>query len=404
MTNNWQTVKFGDVVNEIREVERNPLENGIEYYIGLEHLDPESLQIKRWGNIAEDETTFTRKFTAGQLLFGRRRAYQRKAALADFDGICSGDIMVFETKNDKLIPELLPFIVQSDGFFDYAISTSAGSLSPRTKWSHLAKYEFTLPPRDEQRRIAEILWAVEETIRRYEDALDEIYHFKALQINHFVLKGYLDSLLQETKMGQIPSHWDLVTVGDVLDICQYGLSSRANDKAEYPIFRMMNIEDGVIVENDMKYIDLDENEFEKYRLEVGDILFNRTNSAELVGKVGIFRLRGNYVFASYLIRLRVDSSKILPEYLNFYLNSREGQRRILRYATAGVSQSNINAKNLQRVLLPLPPLEEQIEIRDILLAIDTNKNHIAEHISYLSKLKNRLISQLLSDGIAQSYV
>lgn len=128
----WRRVRFGDVVRNVDVAERNPLENGLERYVGLEHLDPESLHIKRWGLI-EEGTSFTRKFIEGQVLFGKRRAYQRKAAVAEFDGICSGDILVFEPKGDDLIPELLPFIVQSDGFFEKALGTSAGSLSPRTK-------------------------------------------------------------------------------------------------------------------------------------------------------------------------------------------------------------------------------------------------------------------------------
>ncbi len=156
----WCLVKFGDVVNNVDISERNPLENGLERYIGLDHIDPESLHIKRWGLI-EEGTSFTRKFIAGQVLFGKRRAYQRKVAIAEFDGICSGDILVFEAKDD-LLPELLPFIVQSDGFYEHALGTSAGSLSPRTRWRDLADYEFALPPKDEQRRIADILWAVDD--------------------------------------------------------------------------------------------------------------------------------------------------------------------------------------------------------------------------------------------------
>ncbi len=167
----WRMVRFGDVVRNVDISERDPLANGIERYIGLDHIDPESLHIKRWGLI-EEGTSFTRKFVKGQVLFGKRRAYQRKVAIAEFDGICSGDILVFEA-TDELLPELLPFIVQSEGFYDYALSTSAGSLSPRTKWKDLAVYEFVLPPKDEQRRIADLLWAAEHNILKSERVIQQ---------------------------------------------------------------------------------------------------------------------------------------------------------------------------------------------------------------------------------------
>ena len=132
---NWPIVKFGDVVRNANLVERDPVAAVIDHIVGLEHLDPENLHIRRW-NTPEDGTSFTRKFVRGQTLFGKRRAYQRKVAFAEFDGICSGDILTFESKDSKvLLPELLPFICQSEAFFDYALGTSAGSLSPRTSWS-----------------------------------------------------------------------------------------------------------------------------------------------------------------------------------------------------------------------------------------------------------------------------
>lgn len=93
------TVKFGDVVREVNKHDRTPIENGLERYVGLDHIDPQSLKIKRWGLLAEG-ITFTKQFRAGQVLFGRRRAYQRKAALADFDGICSGDILVLRRRKN----------------------------------------------------------------------------------------------------------------------------------------------------------------------------------------------------------------------------------------------------------------------------------------------------------------
>ena len=104
-------------------------------------------------------TTFTSIFRPRQVLFGKRRPYLRKVAVADFSGVCSGDIYVLESKNGKyLLPEILPFICQTDAFFEHAISTSAGSLSPRTNWQSLATYEFALPPLREQRQIAAAFW------------------------------------------------------------------------------------------------------------------------------------------------------------------------------------------------------------------------------------------------------
>jgi type I restriction enzyme S subunit len=149
----WRQVKFGDVVQLSKARSQDPLAEGIERYVGLEHLEPGDLRIRSWGNVA-DGVTFTSVFKPGQVLFGKRRAYQRKVAVADFSGVCSGDIYVLETKDSKvLLPELLPFICQTDAFFDHAVGTSAGSLSPRTNWTSLADFLFPLPPADEQGRI-----------------------------------------------------------------------------------------------------------------------------------------------------------------------------------------------------------------------------------------------------------
>jgi type I restriction enzyme S subunit len=99
------------------------------------------------------------------VLFGRRRAYLKKAAQAKFSGICSGDITVMRAKAD-LLPELLPFIINNDKFFDYAVKHSAGSLSPRVKFKDLANYEFKLPPKEQQAKLAELLWAMDEVVEK----------------------------------------------------------------------------------------------------------------------------------------------------------------------------------------------------------------------------------------------
>ena len=166
----WKMVKFGEVVKNANLVESEPEANDVEKIIELKHINPKNLHVQRWNSVV-DGTSFTRKFVPGQTLFGKRRAYQRKVAYAEFEGICSGDILTFEPKNRKvLLPELLPFICQTDAFFDHALDTSAGSLSPRTSWTALKDFEFPLPPLDEQKRIAEILWTADEAVEKWTEA------------------------------------------------------------------------------------------------------------------------------------------------------------------------------------------------------------------------------------------
>src|SRR5690606_3972759 len=140
----------------VNETVKDAAASAIDRVIAMEHMDPGELKVNRWGDAA-DGTTFTRRVRPGQTLFGKRRAYQRKVAYAEFEAICSGDIYTFEADGTRMLGDFLPFLVQSDRFFDHALDTSAGSLSPRTNWRELADFEFELPPLDEQKRIAELV-------------------------------------------------------------------------------------------------------------------------------------------------------------------------------------------------------------------------------------------------------
>ena len=170
---NWKKCRFDEVCRQVNEATKDPAAEGLDHVIGLEHIEPNNLHITQWDTL-EKETTFTRKFKKGQVLFGRRRAYQRKVAYAEFDGICSGDILVFEAIENVMVPELLPFLIQSDGFFQKALETSAGSLSPRTKFKELADYEFLLPPKPEQKRLAALLWSADEMIEKEKRELEKM--------------------------------------------------------------------------------------------------------------------------------------------------------------------------------------------------------------------------------------
>lgn len=166
-------VKLGEVAKEHKETCRD---NKDGYpVVGLEHLVPEEVTLTAWDEGSDN--TFTKMFRKGTVLFGRRRAYLKKAAVAPFDGICSGDITIIEAIPERILPELLPFIIQNDDLFDYAVGKSAGSLSPRVKWEHLKNFEFELPDMEKQKELAELLWAMDAAKKSYQKlivATDEL--------------------------------------------------------------------------------------------------------------------------------------------------------------------------------------------------------------------------------------
>lgn len=174
-------VLLGDVARERKETNKGD-KSGLPI-VGLEHLTPEEITLTAWNE--DSENTFTKVFHKGDVLFGRRRAYLKKAAVAPFDGICSGDITVIEAIPEHILPELLPFIIQNDALFDFAVEKSAGSLSPRVKWEHLRNYEFELPDMDKQRELAELLWAMDATKKSYQEliaATDELVKSQFIEI------------------------------------------------------------------------------------------------------------------------------------------------------------------------------------------------------------------------------
>ena len=174
-------MKLKDVVREVRTTYKGDMTNVP--IVGLEHIIPCEITFEKY--MIDSESTFSKVFQKGQVLFGRRRAYQHKAAIAHIDGICSGDIMVLEAIPDKIEPNLLPFIIQNDDFFDYAIQHSEGGLSPRVKWSAIANYEFTLPSLSEQKVLADKLWAayrVKESYKKLLAATDDMLKAKFMEM------------------------------------------------------------------------------------------------------------------------------------------------------------------------------------------------------------------------------
>jgi len=159
---NWKVYKFEKIANSIGE-RVEPTNTYLEIYVGLEHLDSDSIHIKRYGK--KDDVSGTKlRCYPGDVIFGRRRAYQRKAAIVEFDGFCSAHSLVLRANPEVIDPRLFPFFLHSDTFMHRAVDISVGSLSPTINWGTLKNEEFLLPPKDQQARLAELLWAADELV------------------------------------------------------------------------------------------------------------------------------------------------------------------------------------------------------------------------------------------------
>lgn len=380
----WRMVKFGEVVQNANLAERNPGEVGIERIVGLEHLDPENLHIRRW-NTLENGTSFTRKFIPGQTLFGKRRAYQRKVAFAEFEGICSGDILTFESKDPKvLLPELLPFICQTDRFFDHALGTSAGSLSPRTSWAALKDFEFPLPPIEEQRRIAEILWAADEAVEEYLRAEEILSSLKRRLFREMLSRSHAVAMACSVLYSKPPRN---------------GYSPRPNSSGKgAPTLSVGAVRNGrIIPEGNIKYAEISLTDLDNFRLSPGDILVVRGNgNKNLCGKVGMVEsLPENCFYPDLLIRITFDENKILPEFAVEQWNDPVTHNRLLAYAKSTNGIWKINGRDVRQHKLLVPPIEAQEGIVDQLAKFREREETLSLHRENASVLKSGLANQLI---------
>lgn len=340
----WRQVKFGDVVQLSKARSQDPLGEGIERYVGLEHLEPGDLRIRSWGNVA-DGVTFTSVFKPGQVLFGKRRAYQRKVAVADFSGVCSGDIYVLETKDPKvLLPELLPFICQTDAFFDHAVGTSAGSLSPRTNWTSLADFKFALPPLDEQRALLDVL-------QQIEDAIETTLLLQAAAIN--LAKSQIAddfSMLQQVQIG---------TVCKFRGGNAFSPQMQGRKSGEIPFIKVsdMNLpaNRSRILEAE-NYVDADD--LQKMRakpFEAGSVVFAKVGAALFLNRRRI--IAAPTCIDNNMMGAIPDISKITSEYLYLVLQQIDFKTIVQEGAIPSVNQGTI-----EKVMIPFTTLERQEEI------------------------------------------
>lgn len=210
----WRVWRFDQMATNVNVRIDNPSKSGMEHYVGLEHLDPDSLRIRRWGSPDDVEATKL-CFKKGDIIFGRRRAYQRKLGVAEFDGICSAHAMVLRAKPDVVLPEFLPYFMQSDLFMNRAIEISVGSLSPTINWKAMAAQQFALPSVEAQVRLVRLLAGTCETLDSYESALKTAkVLLRSGLVSTFAANGY-SPISTEMSEAVIRPDWTMVSASEI---------------------------------------------------------------------------------------------------------------------------------------------------------------------------------------------
>jgi type I restriction enzyme S subunit len=372
----WSTYRVEEFAQNISQ-RIDPQLTNLKVYIGLEHIDPDSLHIRQHGSPSDVEGTKL-KFYKGNMIFGKRRAYQRKASLAECDGICSAHAMVLRPKETIIDKQLFPFFFHSTVFQKHAIDISVGGLSPTINWKDLAKQEFLLPPRSEQTRLAELLWAANEVVEREKEVLGDIEMYQ---------KAYMNKKYEDIKQPEI-SLSELLIVNPTS-------KKQSDNRINASFITMSDISnEGIITNKEDKPI----KEFKSKGYTVfanNDILFAKITPCMENGKGAIAKNLTNGIgFGSTEFHvLRIKN----PDDMNFcfYLSKMDSFRKLAeRLMTGSAGQKRVQPEFFEQYKFHAPKSNERYAIGEKMDLIENRKNDIKRQIELSQQLKLLLINKI----------
>lgn len=374
----WKIHTFDQIAVNVNDRIDVPAESGLERYVGLEHLTPGELRISRWADPTEAKAQKLH-FLPGDVIFGRRRAYQRKVAQADFEGLCSAHALVLRAKPDVCIEEFLPHFIASDSFMERAIGISVGSTSPTVNWKDLRHQEFLLPTIEEQHRIADLLWQFEQTL----ESLSE-----AEQIVSNSRETAFESLIREL---DVP----LVDLRQLLSYSTVGVvvkpaSLYTDSQDGVPALRGTDIRPGVIDTSQCVRFDREkEKDVSKSRLQLDDVVVVRSGRPGDAARISEENVGMNCID---LLLLR-PSSVLLGEFLELCLNS-TFCRKQTAILSGGSAQQHLNLRNIRSFKIPNVSLRQQNPMVESVARFKSLQAIIHQEILDTQGLKNSLMLQL----------
>lgn len=389
----WRILPFAEIAENINERVDDPSSSGLDHYVGLEHLDPDTFKISRWGSPSDVEATKLR-FYPGDVIYARRRAYQRKLGVAEWDGIASAHSLVLRARPDVCLPEFLPYFLQSDQFHHRALDISVGSLSPTINWKTLAVQAFVLPAVAEQHRIVEVLSSAADVVSRANAAVSAVSQLTASVVDSATWN-------ESTRDWAVP----LMRVGDLLtEPPRNGVSPPTGDSAAATLrsVSISAVQSGRFVadESTEKWC-LPAVNSEQFRVRAGDVFVVRGNgNRELVGRAGLAQGEPSpaCVYPDLLIRLRFDASQVDPALATAIWNSPRVHNRLLDRAKSSNGIYKINGKDIAAHQLPVPPEDVRARLVEQLRAAEVALAEAAAHQRDAAALLSRLREHLLRGG------
>lgn len=344
LSDGWCVLPFREIAESITERVDDPPSSGLEHYVGLEHLDSETLIIQRWGSPSEVESTKLR-FYPGDVIYARRRAYQRKLGVAKWDGICSAHALVLRAVPDSCIPEFLPYFLQSDQFHERALDISVGSLSPTINWKMLAKQEFVLPPLLLQREISTAMAGFENYIDALSRCIDSVRTLEGAIVNEISREGSPSTL------------GDLASNGGI-QIGPFGSQLHAHEYVNEGVPVVMPADltaDGLQYDRLRRITDETAERLAKHRLRIGDILLPRRG--DLNKRALMTEHEAGWLCGTGSVRVRLDDPGDAP--LVARLLRSASVVRWLEMNAVGTTMPNLNADIVSRIPVTMPEVEKR---------------------------------------------
>lgn len=340
------------------------------------------------------------------IAYNKMRAWQGAVGVSNYEGIVSPAYVVQRPREGSL-PHYLHYLLRTPAFakeaerWSYGITSDMWSLRPE----HFKLIYSCLPPLPEQDAIVRFLEYVDRRIRRYVRAKQKLIKLleeqKQAIIHRAVTRGLDPNVRLKPSgvewLGDVPEHWEVVPLKRAFSRMDYGISDSGSESGVIPVLTMGHIRNGMVTVPKLGGVDRVEPDL---LLRDRDLLFNRTNSTELVAKVGLFRSVDRPVtFASYLVRLRSHAAHS-PEFLNLVLNAPAFLGAARREAIPSLHQSNLNPTRYGRLPIPLPPPQEQRDIAEAVLERTSDLNNTAasarQEIDFLGEYRTRLISDVVT--------